>query len=398
MPSLRKTKALQERLNKLCPWGTQTNGKRPRPDLTDVEPPLFVRGKGATLWDADGNTYVDLGCSLGPIILGYCDEEVDGAVRRQMKKGVVFSMASDTELEAAETLLSILPDFGWVRFLKTGGDACSAACRVARTVTGRDLILSEGYHGWHDVFSSAEPGNGVPQAVRQVSQFVSTESAQAVDDTIVPSLDQAAAVIVSPEQGRGEIYRDLSEKCRGAGALLIFDEVVTGCRVALGGVQELESVRCDLVVMAKAIANGYPVSALAGREEHRSAFDRTLITLTHGGEALSLAALVATVRRLKREKVLARIAERGRRLTTEANRLFEDAGLPLTTTGHPNLTHLAIQGDDNEGLRILSVLSRQLLMHGVFERGGWLMYDALGNSEVDKVLSALASAINSMRV
>jgi len=308
-----------------------------------------------------------------------------------MEKGVIFSMASDLELEAAETLLSIFHGFGWVRFLKTGGDACSAACRVARAITGRNLILTEGYHGWHDTFFAVQQGNGVPESIRQVSKFVSTKSLAEVSESIVPHLNQAAAVIISPEYGRGEIYRYLSEKCHQTGALLIFDEVVTGCRVSLGGVQELERVRCDMVVMAKAIANGYPVSAIVGKEELRSAFDQTIITMTHGGETLSMAALVATITKLKHEKVLERIAERGRHLMAETNRLFKDFGLPLAVEGFPAMMTVIIKETGNNWLR--EALSQQLLSKGVFERSRWFLCDAHREAEIDKVLSAVEAAL-----
>ncbi|MCG8605601.1 aminotransferase class III-fold pyridoxal phosphate-dependent enzyme, partial [bacterium] len=223
----------------IIPWATQTNAKRLQSQWGDSMPPFIQRAQGCRLWDLDDREYIDFRCALGPIILGYQYLEVDDAVRNQMKNGVLYSMASPIELEAAEAFMQNVPWVEQIRFMKTGADACTACTRLARAYTGREHILTSGYHGYHDCFALEWPNHGAPKVLRDYVHEIDYGDLEAVNSTFEKFGRQLAAVVVAPyewNEDTGEAYlQQLRAKCDEYGVLLIFDEVLTGFRMARGG-------------------------------------------------------------------------------------------------------------------------------------------------------------------
>lgn len=291
----------------VIPLGAQTFSKSylqfPQPS------PLYVsHGQGGLVFDVDGNEFVDLVSALLPNILGYCDAEVDAAVRRQQCSGCSFSLATELEEELATLLTRLIPCAEMVRFGKSGTDVTSAAIRAARAYTGRDRVLiCGGYHGWQDW--SIERNLGVPEDIRKLTTRVPVG-----DSPWKQGISSFAAVIVEPECG-APYLRELREYCDRTGAVMIMDEIITGFRYHLGGAQALYGVTPDLATFGKAMANGMPLSAVVGRKDIMAKFeppDNIFYSGTMFGETLSLAAAKATIDKMEREDVIGALREKGK--------------------------------------------------------------------------------------
>ena len=326
------------------PWGTQTNAKRPDPAFEGVMPLYVERAEGCRLCDVDGRWYIDYRSALGPIILGYGHPAVQAAVRTQLEKGVLFSMAAPVEVALAERLVSMAPGVEQVRFLKTGHEANAAAVRLARAFTGRDHLVTCGYHGHSDWFAAGEGAscrddNGVPRALDALVTRIPYGDVAALEAVFAQRGPDIAALMMVPYDWGPVVAHDFVHRARALtqayGALLLFDQVLTGFRLAPGGAQEYFGVVPDLTSYAKALANGYPLSAFGGRREVMAKLDTVMITVTHGGEALSMAAAHATLGVLREEPVVAHLWRMGERLRNGFDAAARSLGLPARAFGLP---------------------------------------------------------------
>ncbi|KJV08668.1 aminotransferase class III, partial [Elstera litoralis] len=288
---------------------------------------FLTHGQDGRVWDVDGNEYVDMISSLMPIVLGYRDADVDYAIRNQLTRGISFSLPTTLEQELARVLCDIIPSAEMVRFGKNGSDATSAAIRMARAYTGRDRVIVCGYHGWQDWYIGATARNkGVPSAVQNLTTMVPYNDLEAFDKVFTGHPGEIACVIMEtanvtePKPGFLQGVKDLAHK---HGALLVFDEIITGFRFALGGAQSLFGVTPDLSCFGKAMANGMPLSAVVGRRDVMMEMEKIFYSGTFGGEALSLAASLATIDKLKREAVIPRLWSLGADLAEDVNALIE---------------------------------------------------------------------------
>lgn len=297
-----RTTAAYERALRTIPLASQTFSKAATSTVEGAAPLFLDRGDGARVWDVDGNAYIDYVLGLLPVVLGYRDPDVDGAIRAQLEKGITFSLASELEADLAERLVELIPCAEMVRFGKNGSDATSAAIRLARAHTGRDRIALCGYHGWHDWYIGTTARHlGVPQAVRDLSVSFPFNRADGLEALLAAEPDGYAAVILEPmtleppAPGFLETVRDL---CDRYGVVLVFDEIVTGFRIHMGGAQAAFGVTPDLAAFGKAMGNGMPISAIVGRREIMRLMEDIFFSGTFGGEALSLAAAIATLDKL----------------------------------------------------------------------------------------------------
>lgn len=319
--------------------GALTNSKRPSCLVRGVYPTHLTRGRGCHVWDTQGRRYVDFIAGLGCNLLGYANEEVNAAVIDRINQGATLSLATPLEVECGEKLKEIFPWIDRVKFLKTGSDACNAAVRIARAKTGRKFILSEGYHGFGDLFVSlSEPALGVKDA------FQVLKWADSMFDT--PGFwDDVAAVIVEPvmtdmgDERRAWLNR-LREQCNKAGALLIFDEVITGFRFPKLSVSNYYGVQPDLLCLGKAIANGLPLSVVAGKKDVMECGEY-FISSTFAGETLSLAAALKTMQLLKSNKYdVLYLWEKGAQFIAAFNSIAPEIAL---ISGYP--TRGVLQGE-----------------------------------------------------
>ena len=326
-----RSEALYRRAVKTIPLASQTFSKSVLNFVHGASPLFLERGSGCHVWDVDGNRYVDYLLGLLPIVLGYRDPDVDAAVRAQLDRGISFSLATELEVQLAECLVRLIPCAEQVRFGKNGSDATSAAVRLARAHTGRERVALCGYHGWHDWYIGTTSRHlGVPQVVRDLSTGFPYNDADALESMLKADPQGFAAVILEPvsvtEPAPGflERLRALTERY---GVVLIFDEIVTGFRIDLGGAQRRYGVVPDLAAFGKAMGNGMPISAVVGRAEFMKGMEDIFFSTTFGGETLSLAAALATVDKLERTDAVARFTAMGRRLRMETTRLIEAHGL-----------------------------------------------------------------------
>jgi len=377
---------------KLIPWGTQTNAKRPVEAFAGIMPFYIKRGKGCRIWDIDGKEYIDYRMSLGPVILGYCYPEVDRAVREQLKEGVLFSMASPCELELAKLITDVVPCAEMVRFMKTGEDANSCNVRIARAYTGRDMIVTCGYQGYSDWFQTAgSPTNGVPAFMKEHVREIPWGDLEAAEKVIRQYGEKIACVITVPydfhENTSGDFVKLLRQLTSECGALLVFDEVLTGFRLSLGGAQEYFGVTPDLASFAKAMANGYPISAFVGKRAYMEKLNDFVLTTTYAGETLSMAAAIATIRIMKREKVHAHLWKMGKRLMDGLDEVARGLGVEAYAAGLPPASFLKFAApDESKNARLDFLFRRELYRQGIFASVRWFISYSHKQNDIDETI------------
>ena len=320
----RNSKKLWKEAQKVIPGGSQ--GTR-RPNYPEF-PIYFDRCKGCRMWDVDGNEFIDLLCSIGPIILGYAYEPVDEAARKIMKTSFQSSMNHPIQLELARLLIELIPCAEQVRFLKTGTEATQAAACLARHITGRTYIARHGYHGWADMWKYGT-AQGVHQAAWEViPPFDGT--AEGLEGLFKKTKEKFAAVILCPADTRPftrENYQGIVDVAHRHGALVIFDEVKSGFRTSLGGAQQILGVTPDLTTVSKGMANGYPLSAVVGLKKYMEGMTETPTAGTFSVEALSIAASLATLREMKEKNVVQHLWKAGQRLIDGLNEICRTHGI-----------------------------------------------------------------------
>ncbi len=398
-----QSKSLLARAYNVIPSATQTFSKGPTQWPATCAPNYLVRGEGAWVWDADGNKFLDYLMALGPIILGYNDPAVNDAITRQLKDGIVFSQMHPLEVEVAEMLTEIIPCAEAVRFGKNGSDATTAAVRVSRAFTGRDRVAVCGYHGWHDWYIATTTRDiGVPDAVKKLTHTFAYNDVEALDALFKAHPGEFAAVVMepmgveTPKEGYLQAVRDL---CSREGCVLVFDEIVTGFRFALGGAQEMFGVTPDLACFGKAMANGMPLSAVVGRKDVMAVFDDIFFSGTFGGETLSLAACKATIEALRDNDGLGKIARFSDDMATGFKDLIRAHGLEseVVFLGLPVRSAVAFPGVDQEE----ALIRRTFLMQRCVARG--LLYfcshvpcAAHGPDELSFTLDVMDKALGDM--
>ena len=391
MSRLERSRELHKRAVRCIPWGTQTNAKKWRKVFPDVSPAFIERGRGCHIWDVDGNEYLDFKCALGPIVLGHADPDVNNAVKRQIDDGTLYNMAHPLEIELAEQIAEIVPCAKRVRFLKTGSDANCAAVRVARVVTGRDKIISLGYHGWNDVTNAnREKIGGIPQASRELVLTGPINDSEALKKLFIAHDGQIALLIADLACHRSiprKYVQDLKNLAHENGALLCFDEIITGFRYALGGAQEYFGVMPDLACFGKAIANGYSLSALCGRGDIMDeAFEKTIITGTYYGSTADLAAAKASIGKLLRHNVPALLWQRGQALQDAINRSAERHGLTIRAEGPSCISNLVAEDTEE-----LAAFLMRLFVNGLYPGSS---YWFVNYAHTDEELSAAFDIID----
>ncbi|MBI4522636.1 MAG: aminotransferase class III-fold pyridoxal phosphate-dependent enzyme [Deltaproteobacteria bacterium] len=397
---LKRSRELRQKAERLIPSCSQTFSKAPAQFVDGVAPVFLARGQGSRVWDVDGNEYIDFPMALGPIILGHGYPAVTEAVKRQMKYGTTFSLPHPLEIEVAELLTQFIPCAEMVRFGKNGSDATSGTVRLARAYTGRDLIACCGYHGWQDWYIGTTTRNrGVPEAVQRLTCRFEYNSISGLEKIFAENPGKVAAVILEPvsiEEPRGGFLESVRDLTRREGALLIFDEVVTGFRIALGGAQEYYGVTPDLSCLGKAMGNGYPISAVVGPTELMELFDEIFFSFTFGGETLSLAAAKATIAELEDKNVVAHLWEQGQRLKDGYNVLAREYGMDRSTecVGLPPRTVIVFRDETGaEALEIKSLFEQECLRRGILFSGGHNLCYSHRAADIDYTLRVYRTAM-----
>lgn len=379
-----KSREELKRVSKIIPLASQTFSKAS--NRWPAQAPHFLtHGKGGRVWDVDGNAYVDLVCGLLPVVLGYCDPDVDNAIEEQLTRGISFSLPTLLEADLADRLIEFVPCAEMVRFGKSGTDATSAAVRLARAVTGRDHIVMCGYHGWQD-WSIGQADNvenraGVPQPVRQL-----TTQIRPGDNPIGPQF--TAAVIVDCSKIDAAIAQKYRDWCDSYGIILIFDEVISGFRYNIGGAQAEWGVKPDLACFSKAMGNGMPISAVVGRADLMKNFDHVFFSGTFGGETLSLAAALACVEKIEREDVCTDLMLKGAMLKNAFG-----SSKNVWLSGHPSHQQLNFASE-----HIRTAYITNMLQHGVLLNTALNLCHAHTMSDLDHVCEAHHAALEQLKL
>ena len=338
------------RAEKVIPMGTQTLSKSPTQFVQGVTPIYLQRGKGSHVWDVDGNEYVDYPMALGPVLLGYAEPVVDEAIRKQLADGITFTLMHPLEVEVAERIVAMCPGVEAVRFGKSGSDAMSAAVRAARAYTSRDRVLVSGYHGWHDWYIATTTRNrGVPEVVTGLVATFPFDDLGALDEAL--RVAPTAAVIVEPSGATVPspgYLQGVVDLAREHGAVSVFDEIITGFRLAPGGARQRYGVVPDISCYGKALGNGMPISAVGGTWDVMQVFEDVFYSGTHGGETLSLAAAAAVLDTVADGQVLAEIEQRGQTMLQGIVEriLRHGVGAHVTVGGEPHRSVISFVGDD----------------------------------------------------
>jgi len=373
-PDVSKSLALYARAGQLIPGWTQLISRRADQFAWGVSPIYAQRAKGSRFVDVDGNEYIDWVNAVGAIILGHADEVVDSAVKAQIDAGSIFTLSSPLEIELAEELIATIPSAEMVRYTKGGGEACAMAIRIARGTSSRDKVLICGYHGWHDWYQAANYGADPNSGEFPFAGIEPIGVPKVLDGTVIPfsygnltmlrrlleeNQDEVAAIMMEPARsempptGYLEGVRSLADEF---GVILIFDEVSSGWRLAVGGVQEAVGVTPDMTVVAKAMSNGYPMGAVVGSREVMGPAARMFISSSYWSDNLGLIAALTTIRELKRRDSETRFAAIGEALRAALNQAFSAAGLPGACLGLPVNPYIRIELEDESQRLMVNTL------------------------------------------
>lgn len=304
--------------------GALTNSKHPRMHVMGVFPTHAAKSKGCHIWDEQGRQYIDYICGLGTNLLGYGHGLIKDYVIKHMDQGTSPSLPTPLEAQAVEELRTMLPHAERVKWLKTGSEACAAALIIARAYTGRSLVLSDAYHGWSNEFVSlTPPAHGCPPNAN-IQKLTQTDSFKNVAAIIIEP------VITDYSNERKQWLYKLMETAKRDGALVIFDEVITGFRFHQYFVSRWLNVEPDLMVLGKAIANGFPLSAVTGRKEIMDG--DYFVSSTYAGDTVSLAAAVKTMNLMRTEYKIERLISDGQDFIDRFNKICPEV---ITIEGYP---------------------------------------------------------------
>ncbi len=413
-PKYSKSGDLYRKAQKLFPYGTQLFSRKPELGAFGYGPVYFEKMKGARFWDVDGNEFIDTLMGVGPVILGYGYERVDRAVKEQIDKGVLGSINHDLEIRVAEKLTEMVPCAEMVKFCKSGGEADAIAVRLARGYTGKEKVIFCGYHGWHDWYLSANLGDensldqhllpglspkGVPASLtgtclpfeynnlEQLKALLNTHAGEVACITMEPTRFK------QPEEGFLEGVRQLADQ---HDCLLIFDEVITGFRMARGGAQEYYGVRPDLATFAKAIANGYPLAAVAGRREVMESQADNFISSTYWSDCTALAASLATMKEIEEKPVIETVHRTGQKIIAGMKALAKAEDLDITLAGHGFDFTLTFNYGEQSAM-IMTLYIQEMIARSIYV--GSVFYPSFSHTEaqVKEILAAAGDTFAMIR-
>lgn len=390
-PVIDRSNELYDRATGLIPAYSQTLAKGPTQFVNGIAPKYLSKGKGSHVWDVDGNEYIDFNMGIGPLSLGYSYPVVDDAIKRQLEDGITFSLMHPLEVEVAELLREIIPNAESVRYSKSGADVTSAAIRIARAYTGKTKVLCCGYHGWHDWYVSTIARNaGVPEATKELTYTFDYNNI----NSFLNSIDEdVAAVILEPvvfEAPKNDFLYKVAEICKLNHIVLIFDEMWTGFRMALGGAQEYFGITPDLATYSKAVANGMPLAILTGKREIMQVLeDDVFFFTTFGGEALSLAAAKATINEMIDKDVIAHLETLGGQLKEGYNDIAMVLGMNYTrAVGYNFRSMITFDAKAGDPLLLKSFVQQELIKRGILWSGTHNMCYSHSKTDVEYTLLA----------
>lgn len=355
--------------------------KRSEHFLPGLWPAYYKKAKGCEVWDLDNRHYYDFAqMGVGSCVLGYADDQVNAMVMEAIGNGSMCSLNSHEEVELAEKLISLHPWADMVRFARTGGEACAVAVRIARAATRRSKVAFCGYHGWHDWYLAANLGDdsaldqhllaglipaGVPGGLRKTALPFSYNRLDELETISCEHGDDLGVIImepqrsVTPDEGFVEGVRQIADQ---TGAVLIFDEITSGFRMNLGGIHLTRGGMPDIVLFGKALGNGFPISAIVGRQEVMEYAQESFISSTFWTERIGFTAALATLQKMELCRVQDDLVAYGKRINLGWERLADKHGLKVRISGIPPLTHLSF--DHDNPLVLQTLYAQEMLARG----------------------------------
>jgi Glutamate-1-semialdehyde aminotransferase len=364
--------------------------------------PIYLsEGEGALVIDLDSNAYIDYICGLGANSLGHNHPALLEAIYKTLPAGLLHSLPTAIEVEATQALLELVPHANMARFFKTGADANSAAVRLARYITGKDKIFTVGYNGWHDQYMYDTPG--VPKALTEFSErlpLFTPDNEALVFEKISADANKAAAIILSVPYNRElscDFFTSLRDLCDKKNVLLILDEVVTGFRLAKGGAQEYFNVRADLVTYSKSLAAGMPLSAIAGDKALLHRIDELQVSTTFGGERLSLAAALASLKVFKNTDIIVQQKILGAKLKQGVNEIAKSVGSPLRIRGYDPIPMLNFASMPEQHLPLAKSFVGEMAKRGILMRRDVNFINAAHTEQhIEFTLQQIAASLHAM--
>jgi glutamate-1-semialdehyde 2,1-aminomutase len=378
--------------------GGVTSARHPSKFIPGAYPIFMNRGKGSRVWDVDGNEYIDWIMSFGPVVLGHCHPRIDRAVRKSLGEGFCFTMVHPSQNELARELIATIPCAEMAKFFLSGSDATSAAIRIARIATGRDKLVRWGYHGWHDWCyggaGSDRASVGVPDGIKQDILTFTYNNLDSLSRLFAENQGKIAGIIMQPYETSKELPRPgfLEGVLRIAhenGSIVIFDEIRSGFRVALGGSQEYFRVIPDLTCVSKAMANGFPISAVVGKREVMEAAGKTRFSATFFVNAFPMVAAIETIRELREKNAVAHMWRIGQRLMDGLTAIAGEQGVHLQMLGLPPIPMLKFTDPDEARREALHrAFFTETTRRGVLFHPGhcWFLSLAHTDRDVDRTL------------
>jgi glutamate-1-semialdehyde-2,1-aminomutase len=383
----------------LIPGGV-TNARHPVKFVPGKYPIFTSYGRGSHIWDVDGNEFIDWVCSFGPLILGHCNENVDRAVVDNLKKGFCFTMVNPVQNTLVKKLIEIIPCAEMAKILTSGSDSTAAAIRIARVFTGRDKVIRWGYHGWHDWCyggtGSDRESVGVPESVKsEVLSFIYNDL-DSLYQVFKENKDTIACVIMQPFEASNELPSEgflegVKKITHDNNAVLIFDEIRTGFRVSLGGAQEYFNVIPDLACFSKAIANGYPISAVVGKKEIMEPSKNTRISGTFFVNTFPMVAALATIQEIEKKNGIEYMWSMGKKLWNGFEKIIDASGINAKMIGLPVIPMLKFFYKDSEKTKeyrdyfFAEMVNRGILMH---PNHHWFLSLAINEDDINRTLNS----------
>jgi glutamate-1-semialdehyde 2,1-aminomutase len=402
---------------KIIPSGTQTFSKGVTQFVNGIAPKYLKKGKGAYVWDVDNNKFLDYVMGCHPLILGYADPDVNLAVKKQLDLGSTFSLMNKLELDVAEILVDTIPCAEMVRFGKNGADATTIGVRLARAITKRDHIAYCGYHGWHDWFiANTDLNSGIPKFNQKLAHSFAYNDLDSLEKIFKKYKDKIAIVIMEPVTVfepkcygpkscvslkcktnfcQKNFLTEVKRIAKENGAILMFDEIISGFRFSNGGVQKMFGVTPDLSSFAKAISNGIPLSAIVGKKKYMKYLDKTFFSFTYGGDCIGLAAAKICIPKIIEKNVVSHLYDVGSVLKKEINFLSTHYNLEeyISCIGYPCRSILALKNSIYfSDLELKTYIQQELIESHIL----WAAYHALSWSHKKKDIMITLNAFENI--
>jgi glutamate-1-semialdehyde aminotransferase len=405
MLDISNSESLKKKAIPLLPSLAQTFSKSPSSFVEGVYPVYADHANGSKIFDVDGNEYIDYLMALGPIVLGYNYPEITSAISEQLQKGIIFSLPHYTEINAAESLKRIIPCAEMTRFTKSGSDAVTGVVRACRAITKKDVIFYCGSGGvWDDWYSILTNRNqGIPKFNKELIENFNYNDITRLENLFEKYKNQVAAVIMEPsiyDKPENDFLNKVKNLTHQNDSLLVFDEILTGFRMAKGGGQEYFGVTPDMATFAKGIANGMPLGAIVGKSEFMESFNDVFVSTTFAGEALSLAACEATVKQFEKNDVCGHMWKLGQRIKDNFNTFSNELELDAKCIGFPPRLKLVFcDSTGNDSLLFKSLFLQELVENGIFMHPNTILLCYSHTMEqIDYTLESMQKSMKNLKI